>query len=107
MSLQEGHYDERNERRGRRTVYIRQITKTVSGSAGTLIGSTSNSERTVVSDLANATTTQGYQLVCDSTATKTEEYAPEMVELLLRLDTEKPEAKFNNVVDMLDWLNRE
>ena len=26
---------------------------------------------------------------------------------ILRADTLPPEAKFNNVVDMLDWLNRD
>jgi hypothetical protein len=32
-------------------------------------------------------------------------YEPEMVTRLLRLDIEAPEAKFNNIIDMMDWLN--
>ena len=34
-----------------------------------------------------------------------EKYNPEMVDRLLQLDVEKPEAKFNNVIDMMDWLS--
>jgi hypothetical protein len=33
------------------------------------------------------------------------EYEPEMVRRLLQLDAKAPEAKFNNVIDMMDWLN--
>jgi hypothetical protein len=36
-----------------------------------------------------------------------EEYEPEMVDRLLRLEVQAPEAKFNNVVDMMDWLDRD
>jgi hypothetical protein len=36
-----------------------------------------------------------------------EEYDPEMVALLLRLDAEAPAAEFDNVIDMMDWLNRD
>jgi hypothetical protein len=35
------------------------------------------------------------------------DYNLEMVALLLRLDTEVPAEKFSNVVDMMDWLDRE
>jgi len=35
-----------------------------------------------------------------------EQYNPDMVDEILRADAAPPEAKFNNVVDMLDWLNR-
>ena len=34
-----------------------------------------------------------------------DKYEPEMVRRLLQLDAAEPEAKFNNVIDMMDWLN--
>jgi hypothetical protein len=34
-----------------------------------------------------------------------DKYEPEMVGRLLQLDAAEPEAKFNNVIDMMDWLN--
>ncbi len=36
-----------------------------------------------------------------------EDYNPEMVERVLKLAADEPEAKFDNVVDMMDWLERE
>ena len=36
-----------------------------------------------------------------------EEYDPDFVASILRADAEPPEARFNNVVDMLNWLNRD
>lgn len=36
-----------------------------------------------------------------------EEYNPDLVADILRADAEPPEAQFNNVVDMLNWLNRD
>ncbi len=35
------------------------------------------------------------------------DYDPEFVASILQADAAAPEASFNNVVDMLDWLNRE
>ncbi|WP_298255834.1 hypothetical protein [Bradyrhizobium sp.] len=35
------------------------------------------------------------------------EYDPAFVQSILQADAEPPEASHNNVVDMLDWLNRE
>jgi hypothetical protein len=35
------------------------------------------------------------------------EYDPQFVKEVLQADAGSPEASFNNVVDMLDWLNRE
>lgn len=36
-----------------------------------------------------------------------EEYDPGLVTSLRRADAAPPEAQFNNVVDMLNWLNRD
>jgi hypothetical protein len=36
-----------------------------------------------------------------------EEYDPDFVASILRADVEPPEGRFNNVVDMLNWLNRD
>jgi hypothetical protein len=36
-----------------------------------------------------------------------EEYDPDFVASVLKADSEPPEAHFNNVVDMLNWLNRD
>jgi hypothetical protein len=33
------------------------------------------------------------------------DYDPEFVQSILQADAAAPEARFNNVVDMLDWLN--
>jgi hypothetical protein len=35
------------------------------------------------------------------------QYDPEFVDEILAADAAEPEASFNNVVDMLDWLNRD
>ncbi len=37
----------------------------------------------------------------------THDYDPDFVSSILQADAADPEASFNNVVDMLDWLNRE
>jgi hypothetical protein len=37
----------------------------------------------------------------------TDQYDPDFVASILAADKAEPEARFNNVVDMLDWLNRE
>ena len=42
-----------------------------------------------------------------STADAREEYNPEMVAALLRADAEKPEATFSNIIDMMEWLERD
>jgi hypothetical protein len=36
-----------------------------------------------------------------------EEYDPEMVAALLKADAEQPEATFADVIDMMEWLNRD
>ena len=43
----------------------------------------------------------------DTPAAAQQEYDPEFVADILAADAAPPEASFDNVVDMLDWLNRE
>lgn len=35
------------------------------------------------------------------------EYDPDFVAIILAADAAEPEASFDNVVDMLDWLDRD
>jgi hypothetical protein len=42
-----------------------------------------------------------------ATSDKLDEYNPEMVAALLKADAEKPEASFANVIDMMEWLERD
>jgi len=39
--------------------------------------------------------------------TDAQEYDAVFVESIIKADADSPEASFNNVVDMLDWLNRD
>jgi hypothetical protein len=42
-----------------------------------------------------------------STASVSEEYKPELVKRVLDADAKPPVARFSNVIDMLEWLDRE
>jgi len=42
-----------------------------------------------------------------ATSDTVDEYNPEMVAAILRADAEKPEASFANVIDMMEWLERD
>lgn len=44
--------------------------------------------------------------ICVGSSGDKGEYNPDMVALLHRLDAEAPEAKFKNINDMMDWLDR-
>jgi hypothetical protein len=54
--------------------------------------------------VSNATTNVSF--ACTSYAGALQ-YDPEFVAEILAADAADPEASFNNVVDMLDWLNRD
>lgn len=41
------------------------------------------------------------------TSNTQDQYDPEMVIAILRADAEKPEATFSNVIDMMEWLERD
>jgi hypothetical protein len=111
--LQEVQYKSHPARKamGIRPVY--PMTFTVSGTEGSRIVNSSSATFIILSDIVapgmGTTIAQEYQIAytsCTSWASDNE-YEPEMVARLLRLDTEAPEAKFNNVVDMMDWLDRD
>lgn len=107
MSIQEAAYD---EQRGQYPAmhHVYPVSQTISGTAGARIAYGSNVNVTTVGWVALVSTAnQEYQLVGVAPTPVTEEYVPEMVSLLLRLDKAPPEAKFNNVVDMMDWLDRD
>jgi hypothetical protein len=42
-----------------------------------------------------------------SRASVSEEYKPELVKRVLEADAKPPVARFSNVIDMLEWLDRE
>ena len=58
--------------------------------------------------MANTAITE-FQVVCAGVAVSDDgaclNYNQQMVDHILRLDALAPEAKFDNVVDMMDWLN--
>jgi hypothetical protein len=83
------------------------ITKTVSGSEGARIVTTLSAGFGLAAThyiASNATVDVWLSGVYYAGAG---DYDPEFVASILQADTAAPEATFNNVVDMLDWLNRE
>ena len=54
-------------------------------------------------------TVNTYAVFCMAvyTGTVSEEYNPELVASLLRARSEEPEATFTNVIDMMEWLDRD
>jgi hypothetical protein len=110
MSILEGIVDEGRGQHSSGRRYICHTARTVSGNAGARIINGSNAEYTIVGNLIGfgATVVPEYEVVCMGTfVASSDNYQPEMVERLLRLDAEAPEAKFNNVIDMMDWLDRD
>src|ERR1700730_14520020 len=94
------------EERESRNVFF--VTETVAGFGGARIFTT-------VSDSAS-TVSVGYGLFSNATQTFSlggvyyagaSDYDPNFVASILQADAAAPEASFNNVVDMLDWLNRD
>lgn len=72
-----------------------RIVTTMSGSTGTLQGS--------VGWASNATS----HIVVGGLFFAGSDYNPDFVATIFQADAAAPEASFNNVVDMLDWLDRE
>jgi hypothetical protein len=92
--------------------YLHRITETVSGPTGAVIvtGVSDSMTMRVVGYDWSSNATAGLTLSVTFFSGHSEsanEYDPAMVEHLRRLDAAAPEAKFNNVVDMLEWLNRD
>src|ERR1700693_3992555 len=112
MSIQEVEYL-RSRRRWR--AYSNWANFTVSGASGSRILAGTNSE--YVSGAppewsGGGSTSAGIQVVIITysnagPASVAAEYNPDMVAEILRADAAQPEGSFNNVVDMLDWLNRD
>jgi phosphoglycolate phosphatase-like HAD superfamily hydrolase len=95
------------------------VRTTIAGFAGTQLltaFSSENYDPQGISTFTGATGPAGYLNVIASTRTgmsvdlvytQVSSYRPEFVDAILAADKAKPEAKFDNVVDMLDWLSRE
>jgi hypothetical protein len=83
------------------------ITKTVSGFEGariftTLSGSFNLAEVYALSSNATSDVSLGGVYYAGASG-----YDPDFVTSILKADADAPEASFDNVVDMLDWLNRD
>jgi hypothetical protein len=98
----------------RRPPPIRQvypITETVSGFAGTRVVTAVSTgavlEVVVPTGWSPNNATLGLSFGCLSTAGVADGYNAELVASILQADAAPSEASFNNVVDMLDWLNRD
>jgi hypothetical protein len=88
--------------------HVAPITKTVSGFEGArIVTALSGGVSAVVKGSAwssNATIGTSFVGVYYAGAS---DYDPEFVASILQADAAAPEASFNNVVDMLEWLNRD
>jgi hypothetical protein len=83
------------------------ITKAVSGFDGARIVTSLTDHPNAVSNygiFSNATDSATFEMVY---YTSTVDYDAGIVASLLHADSASPEANFSNVVDMLDWLNRD
>jgi hypothetical protein len=105
-------FADREERRTPRPVLL-PVRRTVPGFSGTQVltaisdniyvvgvGSNGSVNYTLSNAVANVS------LGCIFLAGASE-YNPDFVAEVLSADAARPEAEFDNVVDMLDWLNRE
>jgi hypothetical protein len=95
----------------RKQIVARHVYPTVSGTEGSRIGAgftlwvgmpTGGVGETALVKYDAVYTGMAFVVSCYEDYGK---FEPEMVARLLRLDAETPEAKFNNVIDMMDWLN--
>lgn len=64
-------------------------------------------ETTVVVVTSNICQKDHKVLLFVATTEHTSHYSPAMVERLLHADVAKPEATFTNVIDMMEWLDRD
>lgn len=114
MSLQDATDGHRSRRRSQRRWLpnIRTGEYAVSGSDIARIERGSTAEHVIFGCLGGGSTSVGHSMAVytysGTTVTVTEEeYDPAFVAEILAADAAPPEASFNNVVDMLDWLNRD
>jgi hypothetical protein len=85
-----------------------QTAYTASSNAGAFIANGSNVAITALGPDMGSTAFHEHYVVCYGASAQvatTERYEPAMVAQLLKLDAQAPEAKFNNVVDMMEWLD--
>jgi hypothetical protein len=115
MSLQEVLDERRNWGPAGRATGAQHVFRTgvtVSGAGGSRIANSSSSAATTSSTDMSAsgmstTMSTEYAVVYTEAASSARDYDPAFVASVLRADAAPPEAAFNNVVDMLDWLNRD
>jgi hypothetical protein len=99
------------QRRAQSVHSLFPVIETVPGFAGSVtVTSTANSGSLHVVGVGFSTATIGASLggVYRATyADPPEEYDPDFVASILQADAKPTEAQFDNVVDMLNWLNRD
>jgi hypothetical protein len=110
MSLQT--LEQRKRRRARTIRFMHPITETVSGSGGAVIVQSVSASTNMffvigydLSSNAAVNLASGVSLFSGH-AEDGDEYNPDLVERLRRLDAAPPEAEFTNIIDMMDWLER-
>jgi hypothetical protein len=104
------------ERSAETAVKFFSVTRTVPGFAGTqlltafsgnaYVGAPLNIGGTTGGGYILSNATAGVSLSCTSLAGASD-YNPDFVASVLAADAAKPEASFDNVVDLLDWLDRD
>jgi hypothetical protein len=88
--------------------YALPITETVAGFDGArLVVATTGSLGRVAEDFAWYSNAMIGIAVGGTYYASSRDYDPDFVASILQADAAVPEASFNNVVDMLEWLNRE
>jgi hypothetical protein len=87
---------------------VYSVTKTVSGSDGYCIlrGVTAGPQMRVKGYRWTSNASNELSFGVMTYTGLAQHYDPALVASILQADTAPPEASFNNVVDMLDWLNR-
>jgi hypothetical protein len=76
------------------------------GSAQNLMALSNNNRALVQGGGSYSNATIGVSFGCTYVAGAVD-YDPDFVASILKADAAEPEASFDNVVDMLDWLNRD
>jgi len=103
MSLQEIEFHE-----DRHPGFVRfkfPVSETVSGTGAKLFGGHTG---TAMTTSGWTTNTVVRNVVVEIVATSaSHKYDPDFVASILQADAAPPEVSFNNVVDMLEWLNRD
>jgi hypothetical protein len=84
------------------------VERTISGDEGSLISYGSNADFiSVVGATTTSTAGGAYWIVETAVILSTQEYDHGLVTIILDADSKPPEAKFTNVIDMMNWLDRD